>query len=149
MRFIIAALIASTSAFSITIDKNQIGKMAHNWGSTVEDFVKWGEEKDREVIKAARPYLEEMDKQLKALADISEKANEETAEQAMKSAREGMSKMMADLECSQPEEYEVQYQRCEYHCDTSDGEKCERKCKENSYKIRPRCDDLGWFLNKM
>lgn len=42
MKFAVAALIASTSAFSITIDKDQIGRMAHNWGKTVEDFVRWG-----------------------------------------------------------------------------------------------------------
>lgn len=95
-----------------------------------------------------------MDKQLKALAEITEKANEETAEMAEKYSREGMEKMIKDLECSPPEQYEVKYQSCgERNCCRKDQgcrrEFCERKCEERSYTIHPRCNRLDWFMDKM
>ena len=108
-----AALVAGASAFSVTIDKGLIGQIAHNWGSTLEDFMRKSDEMDRETIKIATPYLEEMDRQLQSLANISQAANERLARMAWETSQEGMKKMMADLQCSPPDTYEVKYERCD------------------------------------
>ena len=41
MKFILCALVASVSAFSATIDKGMLGRVAKTWGSNVDDLARW------------------------------------------------------------------------------------------------------------
>ena len=73
--FILFALVASVSSFSVTIDKGLIGRVAQNWGSNAQDLMRWSQAEDKKTMEKAAPFLKAMDKELREVVKISQEAN--------------------------------------------------------------------------
>lgn len=160
MKFILFALIAGASAFSVTFDKTKAHQIVGGWGSSFGPFMEWSQQQDRETMQQAQPYLQEMDKNLQELARLSKEANVEFFQKLNETAKQAMAESLVHMGCetdTDGQEWSKNVTYMSRDCNVCEPQgKCywdESRCKyeERSWEYRTtkRCSDPVWFLEKL